>query len=247
VQIGSELANVIGDLGRSTLKEAPKMTRKTIALIACCLISPAVAAAQTGGLTKVQLLALQQELKDQCGLQHATGVMDGPTRHAVAVCNKKYGTQGNGAALLAAMNVGFNPGDNAPQGGMGTVMGNDNDNDNDVTATGSTRTWTDSAGVVHTSRARGSRATGASRSAAGRARARARGGNANATGLNRGIIDRDAPLHGVDSTSGGPDVDGRTNDRKMAHDSAMAGMRDGRVRNPGQGKRTKAGRDSVKH
>ena len=221
------------------------MTRKTIALIACCLISPAVAAAQTGGLTKVQLLALQQQLKEECGLQHATGVMDGPTRHAIAVCSKKYGTQGNGAALLAAMNIGFNPGDNAPQGGMGTVMGNDKDNDNDHEMEGAARTWTDSAGVVHNRRARGSRETGKSRSAAGRARARARGNNAH--GTNRGIIDRDAPLHGVDSTSGGPDVDGRTNDRKMAHDSAMAGMRDGRVRNAGQGKRTKAGKDSVKH
>ncbi len=104
------------------------MTRKTIALIACCLISPAVAAAQTGGLTRVQLLALQQELKEQCGLAHSTGVMDGPTRHAIAVCNKKYGTQGNGAALLAAMNVGFGTGENEPQRGMGSVMGNDNDN-----------------------------------------------------------------------------------------------------------------------
>ena len=219
------------------------MTRKTIAFIACCLISPAVAAAQTGGLTRVQLLALQQELKDQCGLQHATGVMDGPTRHAIAVCNKKYGTQGNGAALLAAMNVGFNTGDNEPQGGMGTVMGNDNDNDND--RAGATRTWTDSAGVVHTSRGRGSRATGASRSAAGRARARARG---NASGTNRGDMDSDAWKHGVDSTSGGVDVDGRTNDRRMAHDSAMAGRRDGRVRNPGVGKGgVKYGKDSVKH
>ncbi len=218
------------------------MTRKTIAFLACCLISPAVAAAQTGGLTRVQLLALQQELKEQCGLQHSTGTMDGPTRHAIAVCNKKYGTQGNGTALLSAMNVGFNSGDNAPQGGMGTVMGNDND---DGMATGSNRTWTDSAGVVHTGRARGRSATGASRSAAGRARARARGNNGN--GTNRGDRDSDAWKHGVDSTSGGADVDGRTNDRRMAHDSAMAGSRDGRVRNPGQGKRMKAGKDSISH
>jgi hypothetical protein len=210
------------------------MTRKTFALIACCLLSPAIAAAQTGGLTKVQLLGLQQELKDQCGLAHATGVMDGPTRHAIAVCNKKYGTQGNGAALLAAMNVGFNTGDNPPEG-MGTVMGN---SDNEMGGT-----YTDSAGVVHRRAARGSRATGASRSAAARARARARG---NTTG-DRGGMDSDAWKHGVDSTSGGVDVDARTNDRKMAHDSAMAGRRDGRVRNPGQGKRTKAGKDSTEH
>lgn len=98
------------------------MNRKALALIAGCLLAPAVAAAQTGGLTRVQLLALQQQLKEECGLRHATGVMDGPTRHAIAVCNKKYGTQGNGAALLRAMNIGYS-GDMSSTG-MGSVMGN---------------------------------------------------------------------------------------------------------------------------
>lgn len=204
------------------------MTRKTFALIACCLISPAIAAAQTGGLTRVQLLALQQELKDQCGLAHATGVMDGPTRHAIAVCNKKYGTQGNGAALLAAMDVGFNAGDNPPEGGgMGTVMGN---SDNEMGMRG------DSA---HQKMMKGMKTPARTRT-----RTRARGA---ATGTNRGDMDRDAYKKGVDSTSGGLDVDARTNDRKMAHDSAMAGRRDGRVRNPGRGKPTKAGKDSTEH
>lgn len=200
------------------------MTRKTIALIACCLISPAIAAAQTGGLTRVQLLALQQELKEQCGLEHATGVMDGPTRHAIAVCNKKYGTQGNGAALLAAMNVGFKSGDNEPQGGMGTVMGNDHD---DMTMSGDS---------THHSKMKAH--------AGRKTKARGKSGTA---GTNRGDMDRDAYKHGVDSTSGGVDVDARTDDRRMAHDSAMAGRRDGRVRNPGMGKRTKAGKDSLSH
>lgn len=207
------------------------MTRNTIALIACCLVSPAVAVAQTGGLTKIQLLALQQELKDQCGLAHATGVMDGPTRHAIAVCNKKYGTQGNGAALLTAMNVGFNTGDNEPERGMGSMMGNDHDMSmSDDSAHG----------------ARG-RAMGARHGAAGRMKARARGHNRNVHGTNRGDMDRDAGKHGVDSTSGGVDVDARTDDRRMAHDSAMAGHRDGRVRNPGMGKHRKAGKDSTSH
>lgn len=116
------------------------MTRKTFALIVCCLLSPAAVAAQTGGLTRVQLLALQQQLKEECGLQHSTGVMDGPTRHAIAVCNKKYGTQGNGAALLAAMDIGFSTGDNQPQGGMGTIMGNDNDRSTTVTTSTTTKT-----------------------------------------------------------------------------------------------------------
>jgi hypothetical protein len=198
------------------------MTRKTFALIACCLISPAIAAAQTGGLTKVQLLALQQELKEQCGLAHATGVMDGPTRHAIAVCNKKYGTQGNGAALLAAMNVGFGTGENEPQGGMGSVMGNDK------------TTVTETTTTTVTTKPRTTRGT--------KTRTRARG---NAGGTNRGDMDSDAYKKGVDSTSGGVDVDARTNDRKMARDSAEAGRRDGRVRNPGKGKPTKYGKDSL--
>jgi hypothetical protein len=70
--------------------------------------------------------------------------------------------------------------------------------------------------------------------------------NVRGTGTNRGDMDSDAWKHGVDSTSGGVDVDGRTNDRRVARDSAEAGRRDGRVRNPGQGKKTKAGRDSIK-
>jgi hypothetical protein len=102
------------------------MTRKTLALLACTLIAPAVAAAQTGGLTKIQLYALQQQLKIECGLHYATGVYDPPTRAAIRTCNQKYGTTGNGAALLAAMNIGFSAGDNPPSSvsdvprGMGT-------------------------------------------------------------------------------------------------------------------------------
>src|SRR5438105_497759 len=91
-------------------------------LLAAFVAAPSVVIAQTGGLTKVQLYALQQQLKAECGLAHVTGRMDGPTRHAIAVCNKKYGTHGSGAELLSAMNIGFSTGDNAP--GMGTIMSN---------------------------------------------------------------------------------------------------------------------------
>ncbi len=98
------------------------MIRKTLALAVCLLTAPAIASAHPGGLTHVQLLALQQQLKEECGLAHVTGRMDGPTRHAIAVCNKKYGTQGNGAALLRAMNIGFGEGEMSSTG-MGSVMG----------------------------------------------------------------------------------------------------------------------------
>lgn len=136
------------------------MTRKTFALIACCLLSPAAAAAQTGGLTRVQLLALQQQLKEECGLQHSTGVMDGPTRHAIAVCNKKYGTQGNGAALLAAMDIGFSTNDNQPQGGMGAIMGNDKKSTTVKTTTTTTKT---NRGVRTRTRTRARTGTGSDR------------------------------------------------------------------------------------
>ncbi|HUQ20539.1 MAG TPA: hypothetical protein VM099_13070 [Gemmatimonadaceae bacterium] len=61
------------------------------------------------GLTAVQFLALQQELRDRkcsSGIR-VTGVLDGPTRRGIAGCAKRYGVANNAAALLAALNVGF--------------------------------------------------------------------------------------------------------------------------------------------
>lgn len=60
------------------------------------------------GLTGVQFLALQQELRDRgCGNAHVTGVLDGPTRRAISTCAKRLGVANNAAAVLAAFNVGF--------------------------------------------------------------------------------------------------------------------------------------------
>lgn len=60
------------------------------------------------GLTGVQFLALQQELRDRgCGNAHVTGSLDGPTRRAISVCAKRLGVANNAAAVLAAFNVGF--------------------------------------------------------------------------------------------------------------------------------------------
>src|SRR5215210_5826622 len=59
------------------------------------------------GLTGVQFLALQQELRDRkCGNSRVTGVLDAPTRRGIAACAKRYGVANNAAALLAALNVG---------------------------------------------------------------------------------------------------------------------------------------------
>jgi len=61
------------------------------------------------GLSGVQFLALQQELRDRkCtpGMR-VTGVLDGPTRRAIANCAKRYSVENNAKALLAALNVGY--------------------------------------------------------------------------------------------------------------------------------------------
>jgi peptidoglycan hydrolase-like protein with peptidoglycan-binding domain len=87
--------------------------KKTIAVIALLTV-PALASAQAG-LTKIQFLALQQELRDQgCGVTNVDGRYGPQTRRAIATCAKKFNSANNAAALLTAMNIGFGPSDNAP-------------------------------------------------------------------------------------------------------------------------------------
>ncbi len=60
------------------------------------------------GLTGVQFLALQQELRDRgCGNAHVTGWLDAPTRRAISTCAKRLSVANSAAAVLAAFNVGF--------------------------------------------------------------------------------------------------------------------------------------------
>ena len=64
------------------------------------------------GLTGVQFLALQQELRDRgCGNSMVTGTFDGPTRRAVANCAKRLGVANNAGAVLVAFNIGFSESD----------------------------------------------------------------------------------------------------------------------------------------
>jgi hypothetical protein len=64
------------------------------------------------GLTGVQFLALQQELRDRgCGNTHVTGVLDGVTRHAIATCAKQLSVANNAGAVLVAMNIGYSESD----------------------------------------------------------------------------------------------------------------------------------------
>jgi len=99
--------------------------KKTIAVIAL-LAGPALASAQAG-LSKIQFLALQQELRDQgCGVTNVDGHYGPQTRRAIATCAKKFNSANNAQALLVAMNIGFGPNDNPPTRGTGTGMASDN-------------------------------------------------------------------------------------------------------------------------
>jgi len=67
------------------------------------------------GLSKIQFLALQQELRDQgCGVTNVDGRYGPETRRAIASCARKFNTANNAVALLGAMNVAFGPNDNSP-------------------------------------------------------------------------------------------------------------------------------------
>jgi peptidoglycan hydrolase-like protein with peptidoglycan-binding domain len=91
------------------------MTRKTLAVVALLTV-PALASAQAG-LSRIQFLALQQELRDQgCGVTNVDGRYGPQTRRAIATCAQKFNSANNAAALLAAMNIGFGPGDTPPTG-----------------------------------------------------------------------------------------------------------------------------------
>jgi len=64
------------------------------------------------GLSGVQFLALQQELRDgQCGNNHVTGRLDAATRRAIRLCAEKLGVANNARAVLIAMDIGFSEAD----------------------------------------------------------------------------------------------------------------------------------------
>lgn len=96
------------------------MNGKILALVAACTIVPAQAEAQgrsrgNDGLTKIELLALQQEMRDRgCGNKRAPGVMNAETRAAIRTCSQRLGVTGGARALLAAFNNGFAANDNPP-------------------------------------------------------------------------------------------------------------------------------------
>lgn len=82
-----------------------------------CPTSPGAA-----GLTGVEFLALQQELRDRgCGNAHVTGRLDATTRRAISKCAKQLGVANNARAVLTAMNIGYSePAAAAPPPAGGT-------------------------------------------------------------------------------------------------------------------------------
>ena len=97
------------------------MKWKILGLVAACAALPVQADAQsrtrssTDGLTKIELLALQQEMRDRgCGNRRAPGVMNAETRRAIRTCSQRLGVTGGARALLAAFNNGFAANDSPP-------------------------------------------------------------------------------------------------------------------------------------
>jgi hypothetical protein len=93
------------------------MTFRSVAALAafCCCATP-VLAQRSSGLSRVQVLALQQQLRDDgCGIQHTTGRIDATTRRALKQCQSKYNaSSADPMTVLQAMNIGFGSGDTAP-------------------------------------------------------------------------------------------------------------------------------------
>ncbi len=72
------------------------------------------------GLTGIQFLALQQEVRDRkCGNNRVTGRLDAATRIGIRNCARKLGVANNAAAVLVAMQVGFSASDVNMSGSSG--------------------------------------------------------------------------------------------------------------------------------
>lgn len=93
-----------------------KAFRLTAALAALCCCATPVLAQRSSTLSRVQVLALQQQLRDDgCGIRHTTGRIDATTRRALKQCQSKYNaSSADPMTVLQAMNIGFGPNDTKP-------------------------------------------------------------------------------------------------------------------------------------
>lgn len=93
------------------------MKWKILTLVAVCAALPVQANAQgrsAEALSRVELLALQQEMRDRgCGNKRAPGVMNSETRRAIRTCSQRMNVNG-ARALLGAFNNGFAGRDTPP-------------------------------------------------------------------------------------------------------------------------------------
>jgi hypothetical protein len=87
------------------------MRWRILALAGACLAIPGSVQAQAGieTLSKVELLALQQEMRDRgCGNRHAPGVVTAETRRALRNCLRQHNVT-TARDLLVSFNIGFGP------------------------------------------------------------------------------------------------------------------------------------------
>jgi hypothetical protein len=94
------------------------MRWRILALAGACLAIPGSVQAQGGieTLSKVELLALQQEMRDRgCGNRHAPGVVTAETRRALRNCMRQHNAT-TARDLLVSFNIGFGPDE---PGGLG--------------------------------------------------------------------------------------------------------------------------------
>lgn len=102
-----------GDRGvrsRGARRSARGMERNRSAVTGDC-VRGCPTSRGVAGLTGVQFLALQQELRDRgCGNNHVTGWLDAPTRMAIRECAKRMSVANNAAAVLTALNIGYTVG-----------------------------------------------------------------------------------------------------------------------------------------
>ena len=94
------------------------MRWRILALAGACFAIPGSVQAQGGieALSKVELLALQQEMRDRgCGNRHAPGVVTAETRRALRNCMRQHNVT-TARDLLVNFNIGFGPDE---PGGLG--------------------------------------------------------------------------------------------------------------------------------
>ena len=96
------------------------MHRTSLGLAAALMFAASGAKAQAPEqLSRIQLIALQQQMRDDgCAVKHVTVQWDAPTRQGLLCEQRRLGINGGPLQVLYAMNIGFRPGDTPPVYGL---------------------------------------------------------------------------------------------------------------------------------